>query len=153
MPNYYRAYSQYRRSGLQSHILVILAVVAALNVLNISGVSVAIWWIRYLFTFQILLLLWLYWLDSCSTGASRDHQCRTQLDDKLSSEVGVGGIISVKFFTGLYYYFSFLLFLGINRFTYSCSKHGEWGDLPNIFIAGVIVFVGYILVCVVLLKV
>lgn len=77
---------------------------------------------------------------------------RTQLDDKLSSEVGVGGIS--QNIGEILYWLVLLLFLpivlsilGLTGLLIPVQNmvNEAIAFLPNIFIAGVIVFVGYIL--------
>ena len=99
--------------------ILILAVVAALNVLNISGVSgpfsnmvnqVLVYIPNIIAAVVVGFIGWI--VARLVRAGVTNVLSRTQLDDKLSSEVGVGELarILAKFFTGLYCYFSFRLF-------------------------------------------
>ena len=76
---------------------------------------------------------------------------RTQLDDKLSSEVGVGGISQnigeILWLVLLLFLPIVLSILGLTGLLIPVQNmvNDAVAFLPNIFIAGVIVFVGYIL--------
>ncbi|PRN51249.1 mechanosensitive ion channel [Acinetobacter baumannii] len=139
--------------------ILILAVVAALNVLNISGVSgpfsnmvnqVLVYIPNIIAAVVVGFIGWI--VARLVRAGVTNVLSRTQLDDKLSSEVGVGGIS--QNIGEILYWLVLLLFLPIvlsilgltgllipvqNMVNYAVAF------LPNIFIAGVIVFVGYIL--------
>ncbi|HBJ4684945.1 TPA: mechanosensitive ion channel [Acinetobacter baumannii] len=139
--------------------ILILAVVAALNVLNISGVSgpfsnmvnqVLVYIPNIIAAVVVGFIGWIV-ARLVRAGVS-NVLSRTQLDDKLSSEVGVGGIS--QNIGEILYWLVLLLFLpivlsilGLTGLLIPVQNmvNDAVAFLPNIFIAGVIVFVGYIL--------
>ncbi|OTG83860.1 hypothetical protein B9T27_05015 [Acinetobacter sp. ANC 4648] len=137
----------------------ILAVIAALNVLNINSVSgpfsnmVAQFLIFVPNIIAAIIVAFIGWIVARLVRAGLTRVlAKTQLDEKLSSEVGVNPIS--QNIAEIVYWLILLLFLPI-----VLSILGLQGLLlpvqnmlgaaiayiPNIFIAGVIVFVGYIL--------
>ena len=139
--------------------VMILAVVGSLNVLNISGVSDpfsnmvgrVLAYIPNLFA--AVAVGFIGWIVARLVRAGLTNVLsRTELDEKLSSEVGVNALSSN--IAEIFYWLVLLLFLPI-----VLSILGLTGllipvqnmvseaiaYLPNLFIAGVILFVGYIL--------
>ncbi|MCF4859379.1 mechanosensitive ion channel [Acinetobacter baumannii] len=139
--------------------ILILAVVAALNVLNISGVSgpfsnmvnqVLVYIPNIIAAVVVGFIGWI--VARLVRAGVTNVLSRTQLDDKLSSEVGVGGIS--QNIGEILYWLVLLLFLPIVLLILGLTGllipvqnmvNDAVAFLPNIFIAGVIVFVGYIL--------
>ncbi|AGQ13147.1 hypothetical protein BJAB07104_00778 [Acinetobacter baumannii BJAB07104] len=139
--------------------ILILAVVAALNVLNISGVSgpfsnmvnqVLVYIPNIIAAVVVGFIGWV--VARLVRAGVTNVLSRTQLDDKLSSEVGVGGIS--QNIGEILYWLVLLLFLpivlsilGLTGLLIPVQNmvNDAVAFLPNIFIAGVIVFVGYIL--------
>ncbi|EXA57960.1 mechanosensitive ion channel [Acinetobacter baumannii] len=139
--------------------ILILAVVAALNVLNISGVSgpfsnmvnqVLVYIPNIIAAVVVGFIGWI--VARLVRAGGTNVLSRTQLDDKLSSEVGVGGIS--QNIGEILYWLVLLLFLpivlsilGLTGLLIPVQNmvNDAVAFLPNIFIAGVIVFVGYIL--------
>ncbi|EXS50612.1 conserved TM helix family protein [Acinetobacter baumannii 981176] len=139
--------------------ILILAVVAALNVLNISGVSgpfsnmvnqVLVYIPNIIAAVVVGFIGWI--VARLGRAGGTNVLSRTQLDDKLSSEVGVGGIS--QNIGEILYWLVLLLFLpivlsilGLTGLLIPVQNmvNDAVAFLPNIFIAGVIVFVGYIL--------
>ncbi|MEW7154331.1 mechanosensitive ion channel [Acinetobacter baumannii] len=139
--------------------ILILAVVAALNVLNISGVSgpfsnmvnqVLVYIPNIIAAVVVGFIGWI--VARLVRAGVTNVLSRTQLDDKLSSEVGVGGIS--QNIGEILYWLVLLLFLpivlsilGLTGLLIPVQNmvNDAVAFLPNIFIAGVIVFVGYIL--------
>ncbi|EXS44277.1 conserved TM helix family protein [Acinetobacter baumannii 213697] len=139
--------------------ILILAVVAALNVLNISGVSgpfsnmvnqVLVYIPNIIAAVVVGFIGWV--VARLVRAGVTNVLSRTQLDDKLSSEVGVGGIS--QNIGEILYWLVLLLFLPIVLLILGLTGllipvqnmvNDAVAFLPNIFIAGVIVFVGYIL--------
>ncbi|MCE6116712.1 mechanosensitive ion channel [Acinetobacter baumannii] len=139
--------------------ILILAVVAALNVLNISGVSgpfsnmvnqVLVYIPNIIAAVVVGFIGWI--VARLVRAGVTNVLSRTQLDDKLSSEVGVGGIS--QNISEILYWLVLLLFLpivlsilGLTGLLIPVQNmvNDAVAFLPNIFIAGVIVFVGYIL--------
>ena len=139
--------------------ILILAVVAALNVLNISGVSgpfsnminqVLVYIPNIVAAVAIGFIGWI--LARLVRAGVTNVLSRTQLDDKLSSEVGVGGLS--QNIGEVLYWLVLLLFLpivlsilGLTGLLVPVQNmvNEAVAFLPNIFITGVIIFVGYIL--------
>ncbi|EPV0798633.1 mechanosensitive ion channel [Acinetobacter baumannii] len=139
--------------------ILILAVVAALNVLNISGVSgpfsnmvnqVLVYIPNIIAAVVVGFIGWI--VARLVRAGVTNVLSRTQLDDKLSSEVGVGGIS--QNIGEILYWLVLLLFLpivlsilGLTGLLIPVQNmvNDAVAFLPNISIAGVIVFVGYIL--------
>ncbi|WP_139846579.1 mechanosensitive ion channel [Acinetobacter baumannii] len=139
--------------------ILILAVVAVLNVLNISGVSgpfsnmvnqVLVYIPNIIAAVVVGFIGWI--VARLVRAGVTNVLSRTQLDDKLSSEVGVGGIS--QNIGEILYWLVLLLFLpivlsilGLTGLLIPVQNmvNDAVAFLPNIFIAGVIVFVGYIL--------
>ncbi|MFL1410534.1 mechanosensitive ion channel [Acinetobacter baumannii] len=139
--------------------ILILAVVAALNVLNISGVSgpfsnmvnqVLVYIPNIIAAVVVGFIGWI--VARLVRAGVTNVLSRTQLDDKLSSEVGIGGIS--QNIGEILYWLVLLLFLpivlsilGLTGLLIPVQNmvNDAVAFLPNIFIAGVIVFVGYIL--------
>jgi small-conductance mechanosensitive channel len=139
--------------------VMILAVVGALNVLNISGVSdpfsnMVGRVLAYIPNLISCCCSWIYWLDCCTFGTCglTNVLSKTQLDDKLSSEVGVSSLSSN--IAEIFYWLVLLLFLpivlsilGLTGLLVPVQNmvNEAIAFLPNLFITGVIIFVGYIL--------
>lgn len=140
-------------------VVMVIVVIGALNVLNLTSVSSPFSAMIQQFLLFIPTLLaavavgFIGWIvaNLVKVGLKRVLD-RTQLDEKLSSDVGVSPIS--QNIADIVYWLILLLFLPIvlsilglqglllpvqNMLTEAVSY------LPNIFIAGVIVFVGYIL--------
>ncbi|HGX6777688.1 TPA: mechanosensitive ion channel, partial [Acinetobacter baumannii] len=130
-----------------------------LNVLNISGVSgpfsnmvnqVLVYIPNIIAAVVVGFIGWI--VARLVRAGVTNVLSRTQLDDKLSSEVGVGGIS--QNIGEILYWLVLLLFLpivlsilGLTGLLIPVQNmvNDAVAFLPNIFIAGVIVFVGYIL--------
>lgn len=140
-------------------IIFIVAVIGALNVLNLTSVSGPFSNMIQLFLLFIPQLLaaaavaFIGWIiASLVKAGSQKLLNKTQLDEKLSSEVGVSPIS--ENISDIVYWLILLLFLpivlailGLNGLLYPVQNmvNEVVLYLPNIFIAGVIIFVGYIL--------
>ena len=137
----------------------ILAVIAALNVLNINSVSgpfsnmVAQFLIFIPSIIAAVIVGFIGWVVARLVRAGLTRVlASTQLDEKLSSEVGVSPIS--QNIAEIVYWLILLLFLpivlsilGLQGLLLPVQNMlaNAIAYLPNIFIAGVIVFVGYIL--------
>lgn len=139
--------------------VMILAVVGSLNVLNISGVSDpfsnmvgrVLAYIPNLFA--AVAVGFIGWIVARLVRAGLTNVLsRTELDEKLSSEVGVNALSSN--IAEIFYWFVLLLFLpivlsilGLTGLLIPVQNmvNEAIAYLPNLFIAGVILFVGYIL--------
>lgn len=136
-----------------------IALIAALNVLNIYSVSgpfsamitQVLVFVPNLIAAAVLALMG--WIIARLVRAGFSNVlARTQLDEKLSSEVGVRPLS--ENIADIVYWLILLLFLpivlsilGLTGLLLPVQNmlNDAVGYLPNIFIAGVIVFVGYIL--------
>ncbi len=139
--------------------ILILAVVAALNVLNISGVSgplsdmVGQFLIFVPNIIAAIIVGFIGWIVARLARAGLVRVlAKTQLDEKLSADVGVSPIS--ENIAEIIYWLILLLFLpivlsilGLNGLLIPVQNmlDDAISYLPNIFISGVIVFVGYIL--------
>lgn len=140
-------------------LILIMAVIGALNVLNLTNVSGPFSNMIQRFLLFIPQLLaaiavgFIGWIvaNLVKVGLQKLLD-RTQLDEKLSSEVGVKPLS--ENISEIIYWLILLLFLpivlsilGLSGLLYPVQNmvNDVVGYLPNIFIAGVIVFVGYIL--------
>lgn len=140
-------------------IIMIIAIIAALNVLNLTSVSGPFSNMIQSFLVFIPQLLaaiavgFIAWIVATlvKMGLQRVLN-RTQLDEKLSADVGVSPIS--RNISDIVYWLILLLFLpivlsilGLNGLLYPVQNMvtEAISYLPNIFIAGVIIFVGYIL--------
>ncbi|MEB3792909.1 mechanosensitive ion channel [Acinetobacter sp. IK40] len=139
--------------------IMILAVVGALNVLNISGVSDPfsnmvgriLAFIPNLFA--AVAVGFIGWIVARLVRAGLTNVlARTQLDEKLSGEVGVSSLSSN--IAEIFYWLVLLLFLpivlsilGLTGLLIPVQNmvNEAVAYLPNLFITGVIIFVGYIL--------
>jgi hypothetical protein len=139
--------------------VMILAVVGSLNVLNISGVSDpfsnmvgrVLAYIPNLFA--AVAVGFIGWIVARLVRAGLTNVLsRTELDEKLSSEVGVNALSSN--IAEIFYWLVLLLFLpivlsilGLTGLLIPVQNmvNEVIAYLPNLFIAGVILFVGYIL--------
>ena len=139
--------------------VMILAVVGSLNVLNISGVSDpfsnmvgrVLAYIPNLFA--AVAVGFIGWIVARLVRAGLTNVLsRTELDEKLRSEVGVNALSSN--ITEIFYWLVLLLFLpivlsilGLTGLLIPVQNmvNEAIAYLPNLFIAGVILFVGYIL--------
>lgn len=139
--------------------VMILAVVGALNVLNISGVSDpfsnmvgrVLAYIPNLFA--AVAVGFIGWIVARLVRVGLTNVLsKTQLDDKLSSEVGVSSLSSN--IAEIFYWLVLLLFLpivlsilGLTGLLVPVQNmvNEAIAFLPNLFITGVIIFVGYIL--------
>lgn len=140
-------------------IILIIAVIGALNVLNLTSVSGPFSNMVQQFLLFIPQLLaaaavgFIGWIvANLVRVGSQKLLNKTQLDEKLSSEVGVSPIS--ENISEIAYWLILLLFLpivlsilGLNGLLYPVQNMVNEAVLylPNIFIAGVIIFVGYIL--------
>lgn len=140
-------------------LILIIAVIGALNVLNLTSVSgpFSIMIQQFLlFIPQLLAALavaFIGWIIANLVKiGSHKLLSKTQLDEKLSAEVGVSPIS--ENISEIAYWLILLLFLpivlsilGLNGLLFPIQNMVNEAVLylPNIFIAGVIVFVGYIL--------
>ena len=138
--------------------VMILAVLAALNVLNISSVSEPLSNMvsRVLAYIPSLLaagaVAFVAWIVARLVRAGLSNVLsKTQLDEKLSGDVGVGSLSSNL--AEIFYWLVLLLFLPIVLSILGLTGllapvqnmlSDALGYLPNLFIAAVIVFVGYI---------
>ena len=139
--------------------VIILAVVGALNVLNISGVSdpfsnmvgrVLAFIPNLLAAVAVGFIGWiLAWMVKAGLT---NVLARTEMDEKLSNEVGVGSLSSN--IGEIFYWLVLLLFLpivlsilGLTGLLIPVQNmvNEAVAYLPNLLIAGVIIFVGYIL--------
>ncbi|WP_087545400.1 mechanosensitive ion channel [Acinetobacter sp. WCHA29] len=139
--------------------VMILAVVGSLNVLNISGVSDpfsnmvgrVLAYIPNLFA--AVAVGFIGWIVARLVRAGLTNVLsRTELDEKLSSEVGINALSSN--IAEIFYWLVLLLFLpivlsilGLTGLLIPVQNmvNEAIAYLPNLFIAGVILFVGYIL--------
>ncbi len=139
--------------------IMILAVVGALNVLNISGVSDPfsnmvgriLTFIPNLFA--AVAVGFIGWIVARLVRAGLTNVlARTELDEKLSGEVGVSSLSSN--IGEIFYWLVLLLFLpivlsilGLTGLLIPVQNmvNDAVAYLPNLFITGVIIFVGYIL--------
>lgn len=138
--------------------ILILAVVGALNVLNISGVSGPFSnMVSQVLTFIPSLLAaiaigFIGWIVARLVRSGLTNVlARTQLDEKMSGEIGVSGLS--QNIAEIVYWLILLLFLpiilsilGLNGLLFPVQNmlNEAVAFLPNIFITGVILFVGYI---------
>ncbi|WP_288390915.1 mechanosensitive ion channel [uncultured Acinetobacter sp.] len=136
-----------------------IALIAALNVLNIYSVSgpfsamitqVLVFVPNLIAAAVVALVGWI--VARLVRAGFSNVLARTQLDEKLSSEVGVRPLS--ENIADIVYWLILLLFLpivlsilGLTGLLLPVQNmlNDAVGYLPNIFIAGVIVFVGYIL--------
>lgn len=140
-------------------IVMIIAVIGALNALNLNSVSgpfSSMVQQFLLFVPQLLAAVavgFIGWLvaNVAKVGLQKLLD-RTSLDEKLSAEVGVSPIS--QNISEIIYWLILLLFLpivlsilGLNGLLYPVQNmvNQAVGFLPNLFIAGIIVFAGYIL--------
>ena len=140
-------------------IVVIIAVIGALNALNLNSVSgpfSSMIQQFLLFVPQLLAAVavgFIAWLvaNVAKVGLQKLLD-RTSLDEKLSAEVGVSPIS--QNISEIVYWLILLLFLpivlsilGLTGLLYPVQNmvNQAVGFLPNLFIAGIIVFAGYIL--------
>lgn len=140
-------------------IIMIIAVIGALNVLNLTSVSGPFSNMVQQFLLFIPQLLaavavgFIGWIvaNLVKVGLTKLLN-RTQLDEKLSQDVGVSSISQNM--SEIVYWLILLLFLpivlsilGLNGLLYPVQNMVNEAVvyLPNIFMAGIIVFVGYIL--------
>ena len=139
--------------------VIILAVVGALNVLNISGVSdpfsnmvsrVLAFIPNLLAAVAVGFIGWI--LAGLVKAGLTNVLARTEMDEKLSNEVGVGSLSSN--IGEIFYWLVLLLFLpivlsilGLTGLLIPVQNmvNEVVAYLPNLLIAGVIIFVGYIL--------
>ena len=139
--------------------VIILAVVGALNVLNISGVSdpfsnmvsrVLAFIPNLLAAVAVGFIGWI--LAGLVKAGLTNVLARTEMDEKLSNEVGVGSLSSN--IGEIFYWLVLLLFLpivlsilGLTGLLIPVQNmvNEAVAYLPNLFIASVIIFVGYIL--------
>ena len=139
--------------------VIILAVVGALNVLNISAVSdpfsnmvsrVLAFIPNLLAAVAVGFIGWI--LAGLVKAGLTNVLARTEMDEKLSNEVGVGSLSSN--IGEIFYWLVLLLFLpivlsilGLTGLLIPVQNmvNEAVAYLPNLFIAGVIIFVGYIL--------
>lgn len=140
-------------------IVMIIAVIGALNVLNLTGVSGPFSNMVQQFLLFIPQLLaavavgFIGWIVANLVKVGMQKLLdRTKLDEKLSADVGVSPIS--KNISDIVYWLILLLFLpivlsilGLNGLLFPIQNmvNEVVSFLPNIFIAAVIVFVGYIL--------
>lgn len=139
--------------------ILILVIIAALNVVNISSVSGPLSAMVTQFLVFVpnliaaVIIGFIAWIVArlIRAGLSR-VLAKTQLDEKLSAEVGVSTISSN--IADIVYWFILLLFLpiilsilGLTGLLLPVQNmlNEAIGYIPNLFMAGVIVFVGYIL--------
>ena len=139
--------------------VIILAVVGALNVLNISGVSdpfsnmvsrVLAFIPNLLAAVAVGFIGWI--LAGLVKAGLTNVLARTEMDEKLSNEVGVGSLSSN--IGEIFYWLVLLLLLpivlsilGLTGLLIPVQNmvNEAVAYLPNLLIAGVIIFVGYIL--------
>ena len=139
--------------------IIILAVVGALNVLNISGVSDPFSnMVGRTLAFvpniiAAIVVAFIGWIVASLVRAGLTRVlARTQIDEKLSNEVGVstlsGNIGDIFYWLVLLLFLPIVLsILGLTGLLVPVQNmvNEAVAYLPNIFIAGVIVFIGYIL--------
>ena len=139
--------------------VIILAVVGALNVLDISGVSdpfsnmvgrVLAFIPNLLAAVAVGFIGWI--VAGLVKAGLTNVLARTEMDEKLSNEVGVGSLSSN--IGEIFYWLVLLLFLpivlsilGLTGLLIPVQNmvNEAIAYLPNLLIAGVIIFVGYIL--------
>lgn len=139
--------------------ILIIAIIAALNVLNINSVSgpfsnmisqVLVFIPNLVAAIAVGFIGWL--LARLARAGLTNVLGRTQLDEKLSADVGVSPIS--KNIADIVYWLILLLFLpivlsilGLNGLLLPVQNmlSEAISYLPNIFIAGIILFAGYIL--------
>ncbi|QIO08168.1 mechanosensitive ion channel [Acinetobacter lanii] len=140
-------------------VVMIIAVIGALNVLNLNSISGPFSSMIQQFLLFIPTLLaavavgFVGWIVANLIKVGLNNLLnRTQLDEKLSQDVGVSPIS--QNISEIVYWLILLLFLpivlsilGLNGLLYPVQNMVNEAVLylPNIFMAGVIVFVGYIL--------
>ena len=140
-------------------VILVIAVIGALNVLNLTSVSGPFSNMIQQFLLFIPSLLaavavaFIGWILANLVKVGMQKLLgRTQLDEKLSTDVGVSGLS--QNISEIVYWLILLLFLpivlsilGLNGLLFPVQNmvNEVVLYLPNIFIAGVIVFVGYIL--------
>ena len=140
-------------------VILVIAVIGALNVLNLTSVSGPFSNMIQQFLLFIPSLLaavavaFIGWILANLVKVGMQKLLgRTQLDEKLSADVGVSGLS--QNISEIVYWLILLLFLpivlsilGLNGLLFPVQNmvNEVVLYLPNIFIAGVIVFVGYIL--------
>ena len=140
-------------------VILIIAVIGALNVLNLTSVSGPFSNMIQQFLLFIPSLLaavavaFIGWILANLVKVGMQKLLgRTQLDEKLSADVGVSGLS--QNISEIVYWLILLLFLpivlsilGLNGLLFPVQNmvNEVVLYLPNIFIAGVIIFVGYIL--------
>ncbi|RLL34796.1 hypothetical protein D9K80_10280 [Acinetobacter cumulans] len=140
-------------------IILVIAVIGALNVLNLNSISGPFSNMIQqflLFVPQLLAALavgFIGWIVANLVKVSSQKLLdKTQLDEKLSSDVGVSPLS--ENISNIVYWLILLLFLpivlsilGLNGLLYPVQNmvNEAVSYLPNLFIAGVIIFVGYIL--------
>lgn len=140
-------------------VVMIIAIIGALNVLNLTGVSgpfsnmlqnILVFIPQLIAAIAVGFVGWII-ANLVKIGLQRLLD-RTQLDEKLSADVGVSTIS--QNISDIVYWLILLLFLpivlsilGLNGLLFPVQNmvNKVVSFLPNIFIAGVIVFVGYIL--------
>ena len=140
-------------------VVMIIAIIGALNVLNLTGVSgpfsnmlqnILVFIPQLIAAIAVGFVGWII-ANLVKIGLQRLLD-RTQLDEKLSADVGVSPIS--QNISDIVYWLILLLFLpivlsilGLNGLLFPVQNmvNEVVSFLPNIFIAGVIVFVGYIL--------
>ncbi|AMW79585.1 hypothetical protein AMD27_12275 [Acinetobacter sp. TGL-Y2] len=140
-------------------VVMIIAVIGALNILNLTSISGPFSNMIQqflLFIPQLLAALavaFIGWIvaNLVKVGLTK-LLSRTQLDEKLSQDVGVSAVS--QNISEIVYWLILLLFLpivlsilGLNGLLYPVQNmvNEAVGYLPNIFMAGIIIFVGYIL--------
>ncbi|OTG74051.1 hypothetical protein B9T26_07905 [Acinetobacter sp. ANC 4169] len=140
-------------------VVMIIAIIGALNVLNLTGVSgpfsnmlqqILLFIPQLIAAIAVGFVGWIV-ANLVKMGLQKLLH-RTQLDEKLSADVGVSPIS--QNISDIVYWLILLLFLpivlailGLNGLLFPVQNmvNEVVSFLPNIFIAGVIVFVGYIL--------
>ncbi|MDN5511892.1 mechanosensitive ion channel [Acinetobacter sp.] len=140
-------------------VVMIIAIIGALNVLNLTGVSgpfsnmlqqILLFIPQLIAAIAVGFVGWII-ANLVKMGLQKLLD-RTQLDEKLSADVGVSPIS--QNISDIVYWLILLLFLpivlsilGLNGLLFPVQNmvNKVVSFLPNIFIAGVIVFVGYIL--------
>lgn len=139
--------------------VLIIAIIAALNILNINNVSgplsamvsqVLVFIPNIIAAFVVGFIGWIV-AKLARTGISQ-ILARTQLDEKLSAQVGVrpfsDHIAEIVYWLILLLFLPIILsILGLSGLLVPVQNmlNQSIAYIPNIFIAGVIVFVGYIL--------
>ncbi|OTG63051.1 hypothetical protein B9T29_05040 [Acinetobacter sp. ANC 3903] len=140
-------------------VVMIIAIIGALNVLNLTGVSgpfsnmlqnILVFIPQLIAAIAVGFVGWII-ANLVKIGLQRLLD-RTQLDEKLSADVGVSpisqNISDIVYWLILLLFFPIVLsILGLNGLLFPVQNmvNKVVSFLPNIFIAGVIVFVGYIL--------